>query len=365
MVWQSSEVMPMNVPDKGDSYMDREMYTRLLNLLKNGRNVVLMTRFFGEHGDLEDMEKKIIERVPFEGIPLKALEQGLPVTYKEADTTVLLEPFYPEERLIILGGGHIALPLTDFGARIGFSVTVVDDRPSFANRPRFPAASQVICSGFEETIQQLHITESDYVVIITRGHRHDQDCLSQLLRGTEPFYTGMIGSRRRVAAVKDELTGQGYDARRLQRVHSPIGLSIGAITPEEIAVSITAELIACKRLKSEASAGADRYTNRSDIDMEVLRALSDETKEPKSIVTIISSKGSVPRGAGAKMLVYPYGKIVGSIGGGCSEGAVINDARRIIGTGGYLLKTVDMTGEAAEDEGMVCGGIMQVLIEDY
>lgn len=354
----------MNAPVKGEPYMDRGIYTRLLNLLKDGRNVVLMTRFAGEHGDFHDLEKKII-KVPFEGIPAQALAQGLPVTYKEADTTVLLEPFYPEERLIVLGGGHIALPLTDFGARIGFSVTVVDDRPAFANKPRFPAASQVICGGFEETIQHLHITESDYVVIITRGHRHDQDCLSQLLKGTQPFYTGMIGSRRRVAAVKDELTAQGYDAKRLQDVHSPIGLAIGAVTPEEIAVSITSEIIACKRLKSETPAGGDRYTNRSDVDMDVLRALSNETDEPKSIVTIISSRGSVPRGAGAKMLVYPYGKITGSIGGGCSEGAVLSDARRIIGTGGYLLKTVDMTGDAAEDEGMVCGGIMQVLIEDY
>ena len=345
--------------------MDKEIYARLLNLLKDGRSAVLMTRFTGEHGAPEDLDKIIIEEVPFEGIPLKALEQGLPVTYKEVDTTVVLEPFYPEERLIILGGGHIALPLTDFGARIGFSVTVVDDRPSFANRPRFPAAAQVICGGFEEAIEQLAITESDYVVIITRGHRHDQDCLSQLLKGREPYYTGMIGSRRRVAVVKDELTAQGYDAQRLQRVHSPIGLAIGAVTPEEIAVSITSEIIACKRLKSETPAGTGRYTNRSDNDMDVLRALSNETDEPKSVVTIISSKGSVPRGAGAKMLVYPYGKIIGSIGGGCSEGAVIGDARRIIGTGGYLLKTVDMTGDAAEDEGMVCGGIMQVLIEDY
>ena len=345
--------------------MDREIYSRLLHLLKDGKSVVLMTRFAGQHGGLKDMEKRIIEDVPIEGIPSQALAQGLPVTYKEADTTVVLEPFYPEERLIILGGGHIALPLTDFGARIGFSVTVVDDRPSFANSPRFPAAAQVICGGFEETIELLAITESDYVVIITRGHRHDQDCLSQLLKGSEPYYTGMIGSRRRVAVVKDELAAQGYDAQRLQHIHSPIGLAIGAVTPEEIAVSITSEIIACKRLKSEIPASTEHYTNRSDIDMDVLRALSNEKDEPKSIVTIISSKGSVPRGPGAKMLVYPYGKIVGSIGGGCSEGAVINDARRIIGTGGYLLKTVDMTGDAAEDEGMVCGGIMQVLIEDY
>ena len=345
--------------------MDREIYARLLNCLKEGRNAVIMTRFTGDRGSRKDMRKKFITGVPFDDIPEKALSQGFPAVYQQEDATVLLEPFYPEERLIILGGGHIALPLVDFGTRIGFAVTVVDDRPAFANKPRFPAASQIICGGFEDTLEQLHITDSDYVVIITRGHRHDQDCLSQLLKGTEPFYTGMIGSRRRVAAVMDCLTAEGYDTSRLQRVHTPVGLAIGAVTPEEIAVSITAELIACKRGKSEVPAGSDRYTNRSDADREVLKALADETDEPKAIVTVVSSSGSVPRGPGAKMIVYPYGKITGSIGGGCSEGAVISDARQIIGTGGYLLKTVDMTGDTAEDEGMVCGGIMQVLIEDY
>jgi xanthine dehydrogenase accessory factor len=345
--------------------MDREIYTRLLRFLKDGQNAVLVTRFTQDHGLQKDMEKAVIAGIPFEGVPAQVLAQGIPITFTENDSTVLMEPYYPEERLIILGGGHIALPLTDFAARIGFSVIVVDDRPSFANSARFPAASKVICSGFEEAIEKLRITAGDYVVIITRGHRHDRDCLTQLLNGIEPFYTGMIGSRRRVAIVKDELSASGYDSVKLKRVHSPIGLTIGAVTPEEIAVSITAELISCKRINNDPSREANRNSNRSDIDMDVLRALSDEVDEPKSIVTIISSKGSVPRGPGAKMLVYPYGKITGSIGGGCSEGAVINDARRIIGTGGYLVKTVDMTGEAAEDEGMVCGGIMQVLIEDY
>ncbi len=345
--------------------MDREIYARLLDILKDGQNAVLMTRFTQDPGAQKNMDKSILSGASIEENAAQALAQGIPFAFTENDETVLMEPFYPEERLIILGGGHIALPLTDFGARTGFSVIVVDDRPSFANRARFPAASQVICNGFEESIQKLHITSSDYVVIITRGHRHDRDCLTTLLKGTEPFYTGMIGSRRRVAIVMDELSTQGYDVIRLKRVHSPIGLTIGAVTPEEIAVSITAELIACKRINNDSFRKMNQNSNRSDIDMDVLRALSNEVDQPKSIVTVISSQGSVPRGPGAKMLVYPYGKITGSIGGGCSEGAVINDARNIIGTGGYLIKTVDMTGDAAEDEGMVCGGIMKVLIEDY
>ena len=345
--------------------MLNDVYIDLMHRLLQGQSAVIMTQFSGKRGKYPDFERILITDTQHEEMAEKALVQGFPLTTDLKDKTVIFEPFYPEERLIVLGGGHIALPLTDFAARIGFSVTVVDDRPAFANHPRFPAAAQVICDSFEKAIEQLHITNSDYVVIITRGHRHDQACLEKLLPGTEPFYTGMIGSRRRVAAVMDELIAQGYSAQRLQRIHSPIGLSIGALTPEEIAVSISAELISYKRLKREDLPGGVRYTNRSDVDIGVLRALEKETDQPKSIVTVISSKGSVPRGAGAKMLVYPDGRIAGSIGGGCSEAAVINDARQIIGTGEYLLKTVDMTGDAAESEGMVCGGIMHVLIEDY
>lgn len=96
----------------------------------------------------------------------------------------------------------------------------------------------------------------------------------------------------------------------------------------------------------------------------MIKILAD-ISEPVSVVTVISSKGSVPRGAGAKMLVYPDGRLVGSIGGGCSEASVIDNARRIIGSGEYRLQTVDMTGDVAENDGMVCGGIMQVLIEDF
>jgi xanthine dehydrogenase accessory factor len=171
----------------------------------------------------------------------------------------------------------------------------------------------------------------------------------------------MIGSRRRVAAVKDLLISQGADKERLDRIHTPIGLSIGAVTPEEIAISIVAELIACKRLKDPDNS---RFRSCSDVDFDVIKTLAGNIDEPISVVTVISSKGSVPRGAGAKMLVYPDGRIVGSIGGGCSEATVIGNAREIIGTGEYRLQTVDMTGDAAENDGMVCGGIMQVLIED-
>ena len=154
----------------------------------------------------------------------------------------------------------------------------------------------------------------------------------------------------------------------------PIGLDIGAVTPGEIAISILAELVAYKRLPEHSKDGV-RCCNDSDAELSVIKYLA-ENRDPKAIVTVIETKGSTPREAGAKMAVSPRGEVTGSIGGGCSEGAVIRDAVDIIGTGRYMVvdidltgeeyKTVfiDMTGEVAESDGMVCGGTMKVLVED-
>jgi xanthine dehydrogenase accessory factor len=152
------------------------------------------------------------------------------------------------------------------------------------------------------------------------------------------------------------LESEGYQKEKLDKVYAPIGLEIGAVTPEEIAIAIIAQVINSRRKGSEK-------VNWPETDMDVLAELSKEDKDPRALITIISTKGSVPREAGAKMLVWPDGKIVGSIGGGCSEAGVINIARDVIGNKGCQIKDIDMTASIAEEEGMVCGGIMQVLIE--
>ena len=157
------------------------------------------------------------------------------------------------------------------------------------------------------------------------------------------------------------LAAEGFDPERLKRICTPIGLSIGAVTPAEIAVSILSEVIAYKRLPEHGDPG--RYCNDSDVELSTLRYLA-ENHDPKAVVTVIETKGSTPRGTGAKMAVSPLGKVTGSIGGGCSEAAVIQDAVRIIGTGRYKLVDIDLTGEVAESDGMVCGGTMKVLVED-
>jgi xanthine dehydrogenase accessory factor len=185
-----------------------------------------------------------------------------------------------------------------------------------------------------------------------------------ILSGTEPYYTGMIGSRRRVAIVKKQMKDEGFPEERVDALHSPIGLAIGAVTPEEIAISIMAEVVKERRMKfSWADGGSSSSrSGESDADMELLEWLARGDDEKGALVTILSTEGSTPRPAGAKMAVRLDGGAVGSIGGGCAEADILRDARDIIMNGGYVFKTVDMT-DSADENGMVCGGRMMVMIE--
>ena len=336
------------------------VYQDILEKLKSNQAVSLETVIAGTSGEIAaGLRRRLTKVRPVTDPKGRSFAR---VTAEQSDAgLVVQEPVLPQERLIVLGGGHIALPVCQFGAACGFNVCVVDDRPDFANRQRFPEAAQVLCDSFENGIRQLGITPFDYVVVITRGHRHDADCLRVLLPGEEPAYLGMIGSRRRTKGLLEMLKEEGFDEKRLSRICTPIGLNIGAVTPGEIAVSILSEVIAYKRLPEHGDPG--RCCNDSDVELSTLQYLA-ENRDPKAIVTVIETKGSTPRGTGAKMAVSPLGKVTGSIGGGCSEAAVIQDAVRIIGTGRYKIVDIDLTGEVAESDGMVCGGTMKVLVED-
>ena len=335
------------------------IYQEILDRLEKGEAVSLETRFAGESGAIADsLSRRLAAVTPQEDLKGRLVASVTAV--KDGDSTLVSEPMLPQERLLVLGGGHIALHVVEFAAKCGFSVIVADDRPDFANRARFPLAEQVICDSFENAIRSVKLTPYDYVVIITRGHRHDADCLRVLLPGVRTAYLGLIGSRRRVRGLMEMLADEGYSTERMEEICTPIGLPIGAITPQEIAVSILSELIAYKRLPEH---GRGRCCCDSDMEIATLRYLA-ENHEPKAIVTVIETKGSTPREASAKMAVDPLGKVTGSIGGGCSEGAVIRDAVRIIGTGRYQTIDIDLTGDVAESDGMVCGGTMKVLVED-
>ena len=159
---------------------------------------------------------------------------------------VFIEPVLPPASLFIFGGGHVSLNLYEVARRTGFDVTVIDDREAFANRERFPQAREVIAEDFEKAMARLTPAESSYIVIVTRGHRDDMRVLRWAVQ-TQARYVGMIGSKRKTITIFRELVKEGIPEHLFERVHAPVGLDIGAITPEEIAVAITAELIAVRR----------------------------------------------------------------------------------------------------------------------
>lgn len=355
--------------------MFNNLYKELLAEVDDGRKCAMLTYLnFREDksGSItekilltdEDIEKKYypLNDDTYEKIRLSLDTGKLEIIKTEENNAILIEPFISKPRLIIFGGGHVAKPVSEFAVRVGFSVTVIDDRLSFANKGRFPEADQVICESFEKSFERINFRKTDFVVIVTRGHRYDGVALREVLKH-ELNYIGMIGSKRRVRAMMEELANEGFDKDKLSSVNSPIGIDIGAVTPDEIAISIVAELINFKNKGAINKFGKDFVFPEFDAD--VAAKISEESAIPRALITILSSKGSTPRKAGAKMIAYMDGATIGSIGGGCSEAGVIASARTVMSDKGFLIEHVDMTGEAAESEGMVCGGVMDVLIEVF
>jgi xanthine dehydrogenase accessory factor len=159
---------------------------------------------------------------------------------------IFIEPVLPPAELYIFGAGHVAASLYKVARIAGFDITVVDDREVYASRERFPEAQEVIAEDFDKVTARLQPSESSYIVIVTRGHRDDMRVLRWAVQ-TPARYIGMIGSKRKTITIFKELQKEGLAPELFDRVHAPVGLDIGAITPEEIAVAITAELIAKRR----------------------------------------------------------------------------------------------------------------------
>lgn len=261
-----------------------------------------------------------------------------------------------EKILVICGGGHVSIPIIQIGRQIGFRTIVLEDRPKFADNARRAGADQVICESFENGMKQIAGSTDTYFVIVTRGHRYDTMCLKAAVQKPNA-YVGMMGSRRRGALVKESLAAEGIDRAILERVYTPIGLSIGAETPEEIAVAVMAEIIQVKNQEKRTEG----------YEPEFLAYLTGEKAADKGKVlsVIVSRRGSAPREVGTKMLVLEDGTIIGTIGGGCVEGEVITKSLYLLRQeeAKRVLMQVDMSGADAEDAGMVCGGTVEVYLE--
>ena len=159
-----------------------------------------------------------------------------------------LEIRRPIRELVVVGAGHIAQPMAHIGALLGYRVIVLDDRPDFATRERFPDADRLVRADFSDPFAEVALHERSHLLLVTRGHKYDYECLVRALRADPaPAYIGMIGSRRRVRATFVQLIEEGVDRGLIDRIYAPVGLDVGAETPEEIAVAVAAELVMLAR----------------------------------------------------------------------------------------------------------------------
>ena len=287
-----------------------------------------------------------------------------------------------ETKLVICGAGHVSMAVIAIGKLLGMHVTVIDDRQELVQKAITKGADEAVCKGFEEALREIQGDDDTYYVIVTRGHRYDMDCL-RILAQKRCAYIGMIGSRKKVRLVMETLVKEGVAKEFLDSVYAPIGLKIGAETPEEIAVAIMAQIIEVKNsVKRTLGFPGD-----------IMKALQAEGRDSLVMATIIARQGSSPRGVGSKMLIAKDSSIIGTIGGGLVEGRAITCGKRMLldeergavamERGAMTMECgpavmerrpaimerrpaimdVDMSAVAAEEDGMVCGGRVQVLLE--
>ena len=162
-----------------------------------------------------------------------------------------IKVFAKREKLLIMGGGHLGAELYTLGKFLNKYVVIFDDREEFANRERFPEADEIILGKMKETVKNYSIDENSYIIIVTRGHENDKECLKAILdKKVSPKYIGMVGSRGKVLSTYKELLDEGYSKEELKKIYSPIGLDISSSEPKEIALGIMAEITAVKNQKT-------------------------------------------------------------------------------------------------------------------
>lgn len=262
------------------------------------------------------------------------------------ETEILVELFLENPHLVILGGGHVSCPTAHMGKMLGFHVTVMDDREEFLTEERFPDADERILGSFEELSEKIPAYANTYYVVVTRGHAGDSVCARQILK--RPYaYFGMIGSRTKVKLTREKLLEEGFSPEQLHSIHAPIGLPIGGQLPEEIAVSIIAEIVQVKNAHYAACS-----------DEKVAQAVLEGRHG--IMATITKKSGSSPRGVGSRMFLDENGTVFGSIGGGSVEYEAMKHAGTVTGA---ELRRYDLSVSDDKNLGMICGGNVEVLFE--
>ena len=254
-----------------------EIYQELTNIMQKGGRAVLATvitsqgsaprnagakmlikedgSFIGTVGGGK-LELQVVQKAPavlktgqseIMHFDLSGKEPGGMICGGQVD--VFLELIKSKETLFLCGAGHISFATAAIGKMLGFRIVVIDPRPEFNNKERFPDADSLVVEGFESGLAKANVTEDDYIIIYTPQHTYDEVCL-QVACGKEAKYIGMVGSKKKVKEVKEHLLAKGISRKKLDSVHSPIGLEIEAETPEEIAISILAEVVQVRRMST-------------------------------------------------------------------------------------------------------------------
>ena len=247
-------------PDEGTSRFFKEA----IQILNSRRKGVMVSELPGVSTDISQINRMIFQengetigQIPMSPALMAEMNEmagtlRMPVLKTDGNMRFLVEPARSGDTVYILGAGHVGLQTAILAQMTGFRTVVLDDRIEFANRDRFPDADEVrVLDSFTHAFHEHEILEDAYIVILTRGHLHDKTVLSQALK-TPAGYIGMIGSRKKRDTLYRALECEGFSGRDFERVFSPVGLSIGARTPEEIAVSIVAELIQVRALKQNS-----------------------------------------------------------------------------------------------------------------
>lgn len=266
---------------------------------------------------------------------------------------VFAERFGAVPQLVICGGGHVATAAVRIAKLLGLPVLAVEDRPEYAQALRDAGADTVLCAPFAEALDTVRGGAEVYFVVVTRAHVFDVVCLQKILE-KPAAYVGMMGSRGRAALVRRQLMESGADAARVEALYAPIGLSIGSQTAEEIALSIMAQIVQIKNARPQTEGFPPA----------ILQAMEQTAARPMVLATIIARHGSTPREVGAKMLVLPDGRTIGSVGGGIMEHNTVLATQEMLAAG-TRQRLLHCSADGKNDDAALaaCGGSMELLLQ--
>lgn len=307
--------------------MHKEFYSTLYSLLQKG-----------------DVERRT--NYP-DGI---SLYQNGVVKYEEGkgnqETQDWCEIIKPEPHLVIFGAGHVSKAIADIASVLEMKVTVVDERHEVLNKDRFTHNEELILEPYNSFLSKPSPFFRPYFIIVTHGHTYDRECLKWCLKANYS-YLGMIGSKGKVATTLSLLKEEGFKDEDLKNVHAPIGLSIGAVTPSEIAISILSEIISVFRTTKYSVTLDPSYLEKAMHDKGIC-------------ARIIEKRGSAPRAVGSEIFISQSGNVYGTVGGGRVEKETIDEAQRMLESG-EMAKIVHYNLSAKGDLNMICGGDVSIL----